>query len=332
MSFTLTIAKLTEAFSPVMAGYAKSLEKGINAGEAYDRSTAQDAQALERGRQVIAKAPGDIGKSDELLDAARPALVFFDRFLPLYNKWKYSSLSLQEEVYGKFDRFRGIDFARFRADSESLRSVRQELGAADAVMRKAYDGLSANWRGKAADAATEHIDKYLTVNDEVNRRFTTVSAHTDNLTNGMVRDVQRYASEVIALYSTDCGGYTPHQVDEMIKFVRGETDMPLANLYNNLLSWTGDSPADVVKELPTPGAAAVAGAIKVLNAIRESFKERLNERFAENFEKKLKVFQETLCKGRENTIRELWDGFKGATAKFTDHPFEKVPPLPPRGK
>ncbi|MCK2236977.1 MULTISPECIES: hypothetical protein [unclassified Crossiella] len=332
MSFVVTIAKLQEAFTPGLTGYAKTLEQAISTGEAYDRSIAQDTQALERGRQVIAKAPGDLGKSDELLDAARPALLFFDRFLPLYNKWTYSALSLQEEVYAKFDRFRGIDFARFRADSESLRSVRQELVGADAVLRKAHDGLSTQWRGKAADGATEHIDRYLTVTDEVNRRFTTISAHTDNLTNGLVRDIQRLATEVIALHSADCGGYTPHQVDEMINFVRGETGMPLANAFSKVLSWTGDTSADVVKELPNVGSAAAAGVIKVLNAIRKSFEERLNERFAKNFTEKLKTFQDTLCKGREAAIREMWDGFRGATAKFTDHPFEKVPLLPPRGK
>lgn len=330
MSFTITIAKINEALNPAMAGYAKTLEQAIATGEAYDRATGQDAQALDRGRQVIVKSSGDLGKSDELLDAARPALVFFDRFLPLYNKWTYSALSLQEEVYARFDRFRGIDFTRFRADSGSLRSVREQLVGADSAMRKAHDSLSAHWHGKAADAATEHIDKYLTVTDVVNLRFKTVSAHTDQITDGLVRNVQRYATEVIGLYSTDCGGYTPYQVDEMIKLVRGETDLPAVNVFSNVLSFTGDSPTDLVKEFDKFGGP-VAGVIKILQAIRKSFEERLNDRFAKNFKEKLEAFHK-LSQGREDAIRKMWEDFRTATAKFTDHPFEKVPLLPPTGK
>jgi hypothetical protein len=219
---------------------------GVNFQNAYDHATqsagdaAQYDGAVRKGLDTltnIQKKAADAGgagtgNSNDILDQGEPALVFFDRFSPVYQavsgrfRKMLSGDTSAKFVRGRYDEQRDIRFGSFAADADAIRKAGRTQQDQTRTMADRLGGLWHGWAGSAGGAAQQ---SFATLNqgaskvgDDLNGTAQIISDTTHNVS----KIVTDKATHVLhSIPDRNCiGGMTPDQAHDVIDVANGDTN------------------------------------------------------------------------------------------------------------
>ncbi|WP_190821870.1 WXG100 family type VII secretion target [Saccharopolyspora pogona] len=284
-------------------------------------------QAVEGAKGELAQmASAGASRSDELLDVGLAGLRFFDDYLPLYNDWKGAGLDLERDIYGKYRRLYGIDFAAFRHDIGTIHCAYGAMQNTYAEVDTEFRALVANWSGEAAVATTNHISKFLEAGHTFQEGVNTFGRNVEHHATAMETIVRLCAQSALELFSVDCAGQVPPSIQQYIKMARHQSGVALNDAVGTVVDEFGDLIKAGASIIPQAGDR-VGAAVDVLKEAADQAKKLLNNEFIPAFESKLNKFNEIVCAKTEDDIRSLWDEFIAAAECVPNNPFAGVPPL-----
>ncbi|WP_460443824.1 WXG100 family type VII secretion target, partial [Amycolatopsis cihanbeyliensis] len=188
-----------------------------------------EGKADLEGAQPPTPSGGGTETSDELFDAAEPALRVFRNFGPLLEMLpgdcvgRTRPLDFGNDIKKRFDEQRGISFANFMADAE-----RFGRGAAtvDTTMQDTAGQLNTlfqNWSGDAANAAYDHYTEKI---DPKAKQLNTYLTDSEEATKAAAEAVYRLckgkADSVMQLDTTLVGRADRPMAEKVIKLANGE--------------------------------------------------------------------------------------------------------------
>ncbi|MCK2237428.1 MULTISPECIES: WXG100 family type VII secretion target [unclassified Crossiella] len=290
---------------------------------------AQDTKDLAAGRDLLARPEGSFATSDEILVAGEPGLRFFQRYLPLYNEWTYEQYSFENDILQRYNKFRGMNFAAFRADADHLTKAGTALADSHGRMKQSFTGLITHWSGDASRAAGEHVDKFVRASDFVTMRTVEFGRAIGKNTGLLEKAVRHVAGMTAGLYSVDCGGHSPGTVEKMIKVVRGKSDSPLLNFLATGLDVTGGGLKSAAGAIPNAGTAA-GSAIDLGLGLITHFRKCLTDQFQPAFKNKYERFVKEICTASEDNLNKMWTDFAEVAKEVPRDAFAGVPLIVPR--
>src|ERR1044072_3398865 len=147
---------------------AESEERGYSAGLTQDEidensATLDGQQAPQMGNR------GDVEKSDDIFELARPALKVFENFIPVNDKVPGDSLGrygkiTMEDVTTQFEQQLGISFAKFIDDADRLRTAHLKLKQLNRTAQAELTNLYKSWTRPAANASFQHYSEQIVPN------------------------------------------------------------------------------------------------------------------------------------------------------------------------
>jgi WXG100 family type VII secretion target len=188
----------------------------------------------------------ELATSDQALDP--PTCEFqqcFRTYLPLYNDYTGSSLSLENDIQRPYDSLREIDFARLAdvADTcitiaddfeEQLEDVNNRVGTVN------------GWTGNAADAFRGYLQQFQTGAQKIDEDLEAIADSIGEAVSAGRRVISDY---VDAIGDIDFSGFDqPGHIQFMIDVER--LIKPVGDVISALLDWLGDLIGVV---LPLPG-------------------------------------------------------------------------------
>lgn len=284
-------------------------------------------QAVEGAKGELAQmASAGASKSDELLEIGIPGLRFFDEYLPLYNDWKGAGLDLGRDIYGKYRKLYGIDFAAFRYDLGALQGAYSTMQDTYIEVDTEFRGLVTTWSGEAAVAATDHLSKFLEAGHGFQEGANMFGRNVEHHVTAMETVVRLCAQSALELFSVDCGGQIPPSIQQYIKMARYQSGVTLYDSVGAVVNEFGDLVKAATSFIPGYGDQAGAG-VDILKESANLAKKLLDNEFVPAFESKLNKFNEVVCAKTEEDLRSLWDEFIAAAECVPGNPFADVPPL-----
>src|SRR5215470_8241608 len=103
----------------------------------------------------------NLDTSDEALDGAADFQRGFQEYLPLYNDYTGSSLSLQDDIQRPYDELREIDFRRLSEVAEHSAAIADEFQQTREEINTRAAGVT-GWSGDAANAFQAYIQRFQT--------------------------------------------------------------------------------------------------------------------------------------------------------------------------
>ncbi|NKQ58996.1 hypothetical protein HFP15_39760 [Amycolatopsis sp. K13G38] len=214
---------------------------GGSVDDAYDDAkTAADqagynenqlTKAVDEGKtQLQDKQPpasGGVGTktSDELFDAAAPALKVFETFGSLLAKvpddcrGNTRALDLDKDVRSRFDEQRGISFENFLADADHFRTGSTTLEQNISDTGSALSTVFQTWTGAGADAASDNYnDKILPKANKLVQTLENVSQATSSTAGTVFSLCKNKADAVVDLY-TDLVGKADYTMAQKVMAV-----------------------------------------------------------------------------------------------------------------
>ncbi|MDX3193980.1 WXG100 family type VII secretion target [Streptomyces sp. MN03-5084-2B] len=241
--------KRAEAGKYAQAYNANPLFAGQSVDEAYDKAKQsgdqnsynedQEKKAVDDGKKKLdeTKPPeaGDDGSSggtktsDEIFDAAAPALKLFETFgsllakLPADCRGNTRALDLDKDIRTPFDEQRGISFADFVADaghfkrgSETVDRTLQDTGSQ-------LGTLYQSWSGAGADAASDtYNDKIQPKAAKLSQTLGTASEATLSTATTVFQLCKGKADAVIGMYTDLVGKADYTMAQKVVAVANGE--------------------------------------------------------------------------------------------------------------
>ncbi len=181
---------------------AKSQEnKAADAEDEHDQAVKDGRAALEDGRKSAAEGThggAGVASSDEILDAGKPGLRFFENFVPLYHKIENdyndkSKVPKLQQIRDRYHEQRGIHFDKFAAQMKDLKAAEDALRTAHQDMATRLGKIWEGWTGSASEASQDFFGNKFTptVNDRVIQRVSdsrSVNQETCNTVATLCRD------------------------------------------------------------------------------------------------------------------------------------------------
>ncbi|WP_026360229.1 WXG100 family type VII secretion target [Amycolatopsis nigrescens] len=145
--------------------------KGAGDQASYNRR--EESKAVDKGNEKLdsAKAPGADGggteKSDELFDAAVPALKVFETFgsllakLPDDCRGTTRALDFEKDIKKPFDQQRGIIFRDFVDDAAHFKTGSTTVERTMKDTESQLNTLRQSWSGDGADAASDEYNEQI---------------------------------------------------------------------------------------------------------------------------------------------------------------------------
>lgn len=272
--------------------------------------------------------------SDEILDTGREGLSFFADFIPLYEEaarlagpGRYRGITFPNDIQRPFDELRGIDFSMLRTDGEHLNSAVEQAGESLNRLDRYWGSLS-SWTGGAAEAATQHHDRF----NQNAGDFITKAAPAGGAIIGGVANLQstvsQYAEAIFALYSDKCGGMTQEEVRGAIELAKGNVDSSNAQYF---LAKAGDVTAGFF----TFGATWLldyfgwGASDMVRQQIMDAAKQRLRT-FVQEFDNKKAAF-DGYNRAAQEAIQRDYDTMLTAMRPMSHEAFRDLPDATPQG-
>ncbi|HET8643037.1 MAG TPA: WXG100 family type VII secretion target, partial [Pseudonocardiaceae bacterium] len=178
---------------------------------------------------------GGLATSDEALDGAAGFQEGFREYLPLYNDYTGSALSLAADIQRPYDELREIDFRRLSGVAEEGAAVAGELQETRAELNATVAGVT-SWSGDAANAFLAHLQRYQaaaqTIDDELGEIATT--------TGDAVRATRTVVAEYVeTIGEIDFSGFDPPELVRILITIE-RMAMPVSELIDRLYDGIGD--------------------------------------------------------------------------------------------
>ncbi|PRY43600.1 hypothetical protein [Umezawaea tangerina] len=295
-------------------------DKGKKAADEGDARNAQHEKDKKAGQDVLdgsAQRASDggagVANSNQLLDAGKPGLKYFENFLPVYQ----SALSVidggkvdtsVDNMHRRYDEQRDIDFHKIDIDIVELHQVAQDSRDRQGDAEKSMSKLWSGWTGKAADASrkfvTDMSSRAATHAEAVDHiaEVTRAACHT---VSGLVNTKARTILEGVRNVN-DIAGLSPDQIKQVIDGVFSE-DEALLRRVAGFVKFTIDDGAcdgDVWKE-----------------QVRKESMKWLKGTFKPDVDGKYEQF-DAICKSTKESVDKAWEEVGKQVDAFNTKPFD----------
>jgi uncharacterized protein YukE len=214
--------------------YHKARQSADQAGKdnrQHNADVANGRHQLEDARTRAAGGGTGVGTSDELLDAGRPGLRYFDRFLPLYGRLPGTvrknpppGVAMTADfLHRRYEEHRGINFTHFATDADEMTSGATTERNEHQEMSNKLSALWNHWTGPASRSSQEsfgdfaqHVEKIIQALDD--------TAQISRLAMHNISDAVRGKAQWLLdndRNSDTYDGKGPGQIDVIIKCASG---------------------------------------------------------------------------------------------------------------
>ncbi|WP_143267157.1 WXG100 family type VII secretion target, partial [Amycolatopsis thailandensis] len=208
-------AKYAETFNalpflPYDGDTKKVYEGAKNAGDQASFTQHEETKAVNEGDKKLdgTKEPtsegGGTKTSDEIFDAAAPALKVFQTFgsllakLPEDCRGTSRALDFEKDIKKPFDEQRGINFKNFVDDAAHFKTGSKTVDKTMDDTGSKLNTLYGTWTGKAADASSENYnEKILPKAKKLSQTLNTASEATLHTTTTVFKLCKQKADEVV---------------------------------------------------------------------------------------------------------------------------------------
>ncbi len=224
--------------NPLFAGTSveDAYDKAKKSGDQASYNEDQEKKAVDEGKTKLdatqppaAESTTGTKTSDEIFDAAAPALKLFETFGSLLAKipddcrGNTRALDLDNDIRKPFDEQRGISFADFVADaghfkrgSETVERTEQDTGAQ-------LGTLFRSWSGAGADAASDNYsEKIQPKSAKLSQTLSNASEATLNTVTTVFQLCKGKADAVIGMYTDLVGKADYTMAQKVIAVANGE--------------------------------------------------------------------------------------------------------------
>ncbi|MEU3628105.1 hypothetical protein BS329_08440 [Amycolatopsis coloradensis] len=205
------------------------------AGDQASYNTKQEKKAVDEGNKKLdgTKEPTAEGAgtktSDEIFDAAAPALKVFQTFgsllakLPEDCRGTTRALDFENDIKKPFDEQRGISFKNFVDDAAHFKTGSKTVDRTIQETGTELNGLYGTWTGKAADASSDNYnEKILPKAKKLAETLNNASEATLSTSAAVFKLCKGKADEVIDLYKEIVGRADFPMAQKVIAIASGE--------------------------------------------------------------------------------------------------------------
>ncbi|TNC28731.1 hypothetical protein [Amycolatopsis alkalitolerans] len=218
-------------FQGTDAAYVAAKQAGDQASynEREEKKAVDDGKTQLDGKQ--APAPGGTGTktSDELFDAAEPALKLFQTFGSLLAKipddcrGNTRPLDYNNDIKKRFDEQRGISFANFLDDADHFKTGSTTVDGTVKDTGSALSTLFHTWTGSGANAASDHYnDQILPKANKLGQTLEDANTATTTAVSTLFRLCKGKADAVVNMYTDQVGQADYNMAQKVVGVANGE--------------------------------------------------------------------------------------------------------------
>ncbi|GAB3676967.1 WXG100 family type VII secretion target [Saccharopolyspora tripterygii] len=170
---------------------------------------------------------------DELLDAGKPGLRFFDRWIPLYEKIENdygdkTKVRKLDQIHELYDQQRQLNFDKFAKNIEDLKNAEKGMRESVQTMSDKLGGLWKSWTGGASDASQDFFSSKFTptAQERVIQRVSDSASMTQDTVKSVSSMIQEKAKAALELdkYSERIGEKAEQDWDTTITVANDTED------------------------------------------------------------------------------------------------------------
>ena len=175
-----------------------------------------------------------VKKSDEIFEAARPALKLWEDFLPVNDKvpgdtlGRYGKIKLEDDIKKRFDEQVGISFEHFLDDAKRLRDAYTTLNTLNGDSESELNKVYKDWTGNAANASYQYWSEKMSPHiKDLLEYLQNAPDMIDTAVTNVFTACKDKANDVIALYQNcngTVGSATPDIAGKVVKLASGDFD------------------------------------------------------------------------------------------------------------
>ncbi|GDY29306.1 WXG100 family type VII secretion target [Gandjariella thermophila] len=208
-----------------------SADQAAKDNKQHDDDVASGRHKLEDARNRAAGGGTGVGTSDELLDAGKPGLRYFDRFLPLYGKLPdtvrknppQGVTMTADFLHQRYDEHRGINFTHFTTDADEMASCAGTERGEHQEMANKLSTLWNHWTGPASRSSQEYFAGFARHVEKITQALDD-TAQISKLAMHNIADAVRGKAQWLLdndRNSDTYDGKSPGQIDVIIKCAAG---------------------------------------------------------------------------------------------------------------
>jgi len=210
-----------------------------------------------------------LATSDEALDGAAGFQEGFREYLPLYNDYTGSALSLTADIQHPYDELREIDFRRLSEVAEEGAAVAGELQETREKLNSRVAGVT-SWSGDAANAFLAHIQRYQTAAQTIDDELGDIATTTGDAAQATRTVVAEYVETIGEI---DFSGFDPPELIRILITIE-RMAMSVSELIDRLYDGIGDLIGMALPVFSSGGGGlfgSVPGVSQVVDAASEVF-------------------------------------------------------------
>lgn len=203
----------------------------------------------------------NLDTSDEALDAAAGFQQGFQEYLPLYNDYTGSLLSLRNDIQRPYDELREIDFRRLSEVAERGAAIADEFQETREQINTRVAGVT-EWSGDAANAFQAHIQRFQTVAQTVDGELGQIASATGEAVPAAQSIIAEYADTIGEI---DFSGFDSPELIRILLTIE-RMAMSVSELVDRLYDGIGDL---IGMALPvfSSGGGGLFGSIPVVGQV-----------------------------------------------------------------
>ncbi|MEV4052372.1 WXG100 family type VII secretion target [Amycolatopsis sp. NPDC049688] len=224
--------------NPFFAGQSvdEAYDKAKKSGDQNSYNEDQEKKAVDDGKKKLddtkppaADSTSGTKTSDEIFDAAAPALKLFETFgsllakIPADCRGNTRALDLDKDIRAPFDEQRGISFADFVADAGHFKHGAETVDRTLQDTGSQLGSLYQSWSGAGADAASDtYNDKIQPKAAKLSQTLGNASEATLNTATTVFQLCKGKADAVIGMYTDLVGKADYTMAQKVVAVANGE--------------------------------------------------------------------------------------------------------------
>ncbi|WP_236796694.1 hypothetical protein [Amycolatopsis sp. GM8] len=218
-------------FQGTDAAYDAAKKAGDQASynEREEKKAVTDGKTQLDGKQAPASGGTGTKTSDELFDAAEPALKLFQTFGSLLAKipddcrGNTRALDFNNDIKKRFDEQRGISFANFLSDADHFKNGSTTVDGAIKDTGSALSTLFHTWTGSGANSASDHYnDKILPKASKLSQTLEDANEATTTAVTTIFQLCKGKADAVVSNYTDQVGKADYNMAQKVVGVANGE--------------------------------------------------------------------------------------------------------------
>ncbi|MEV4729002.1 hypothetical protein [Saccharopolyspora sp. NPDC049426] len=259
---------------------------------------------------------------DELLDAGKPGLRFFERWVPLYEKIQNdyndkSKVLKVDKIREHYNEQRQLNFDKFAKNIEDLKNAEKGMRESVQTMSDKLGGLWKGWTGGASDASQDFFSSKFTptAQERVIQKVSDAASMTQDTVKSVSSMIREKATAALELdkYSERIGEKADQDWDTTISVANGTDDD--TTLRKACSIWGVEVEQGCDGDLDE----------EVKRKIEDECRKVVRENFAKTVEDTTSKFVQ-MCDDTKKHINEAWKKLNDELGKVEENPFKNPGP------